>query len=64
MNRYCISESCIIIRDYMITANSEEEAKEKFRSGDFDYLSNCFSEDVDESHQIEDVELYEENIND
>ena len=62
MNRYCISESCIIIRDYMVTANSEKEAKEKFRSGDFDYLPNCFSEDVDGSHQIEDVELYEENI--
>ena len=64
MNRYCISESCIIIRDYMVTANSEEEAKEKFRSGDFDYLPNFFSEDVDGSHQIEDVELYEENIDD
>jgi hypothetical protein len=48
----------------MVTANSEEEAKEKFRSGDFDYLPNCFSEDVDGSHQIEDVELYEENIDD
>ena len=45
---------------YRVTANSEEEAKEKFRSGNFDYLPNCFSEDVDGSHQIEEVEFIEE----
>ena len=63
MNRYCISESCIIIRDYMVTANSEEEAKEKFNLGEFDY-SPSYNEDVSGSHQIEDIELYEENIDD
>ena len=64
MNRYCISESCIVIRDYMVTANSEEEAKEKFKSGEFDYSPSVYNEDVDGSHQIEEVELYEENIDD
>ena len=48
----------------MVTANSEEEAKEKFRSGEFDYSPSVYNEDVDGSHQIEDVELYEENIDD
>ena len=61
MNTYCISESCIIVRDYMVNANSEEEAKEKFNSGEFDY-SPSYNEDVSGSHQIEDIELYEENI--
>ena len=35
MNTYCISESCIIVRDYMVNANSEEEAKKKFNSGEW-----------------------------
>ena len=61
MNTYCISESCIIVRDYMVNANSEEEAKEKFNSGEFDY-SPSYNEDVSGSHQIEEVQLYEENI--
>ena len=61
MNTYCISESCIIVRDYMVNANSEEEAKKKFNSGEFDY-SPSYNEDVSGSHQIEDIELYEENI--
>ena len=61
MNTYCISESCIILRDYMVDANSEEEAKEKFNSGEFDY-SPSYNEDVSGSHQIEEIELYEENI--
>ena len=61
MNTYCISESCIIVRDYMVNANSEEEAKEKFNSGEFDYCPS-YNEDVSGSHQIEDIELYEENI--
>ena len=61
MNTYCISESCIIVRDYMVDANSEEEAKEKFNSGEFDY-SPSYNEDVSGSHQIEEIELYEENI--
>ena len=61
MNTYCISESCIIVRDYMVNANSEEEAKEKFNSGEFDY-SPSYNEEVSGSHQIEDIELYEEDI--
>ena len=64
MNRYCISESCIVVRDYMVIANSKEEAEEKFNSGEFDYSPSVYNEDVSESHQIEKVELYEENIDD
>ena len=63
MNTYCISESCIIVRDYMVNANSKEEAKEKFNSGEFDYLPS-YNEDVGGSHQIEEIKLYEENIDD
>ena len=37
MNRYCILESCIVVRDYMVDANSEEEAREKFREECGDY---------------------------
>jgi hypothetical protein len=45
----------------MVNANSEEEAKEKFNSGEFDH-SPSYNEDVSGSHQIEEIELYEENI--
>ena len=61
MNTYCISESCIIVKDYMVNANSEEEAKKKFNSGEF-YYSPSYNEEVSGSHQIEDIELYEEDI--
>ena len=64
MNRYCISESCIVVRDYMVDASSEEEAREKFRQEGGDYSPNDYNEEVSGSHQIEEVELYEENIDD
>ena len=57
MNRYCISESCIVVRDYMVDANSEEEAREKFRQEGGDYCPNDYNEEVSGSHQIEELEL-------
>ena len=64
MNRYCISESCIIGRDYMVDANSEEEAREKFRQEGGDYCPNDYNEEVSGSHQIEEIELYEKDLQD
>ena len=61
MNRYFITESAIIKRVYSIEANSEEEAKEKFKAEGGNYCPpSGESEDVDGSHQIEDVEFLEE----
>ena len=64
MNRYCISESCIVVRDYMVDANSEEEAREKFRQEGGEYCSNDYNEEISGSHQIEEIELYEEDLQD
>ena len=65
MNRYFITESAIIKRVYSVEANSEEEAKEKFRKEGGNYCPSAFeTEDVDGSHQIEDVEFLEEIEND
>ena len=64
MNRYCISESCIVVRDYMVDANSEEEAREKFEQEGGDYCPNDYNEDVSGSHQIEKIELYEKDSQD
>ena len=64
MNRYSISESCIIVRDYIVDANSEEEAREKFRQEGGDYCPNDYNEEVSGSHQIEEIELYEEDLQD
>tara|TARA_R100000734_G_scaffold2485_1_gene2533 strand:+ start:270 stop:467 length:198 start_codon:yes stop_codon:yes gene_type:complete len=61
INKYYITESAIIKRVYSVKANSEEEAKEKFNKEGGDYLPPLDeSEDVDGSHQIEDVEFIEE----
>ena len=63
INEYYITESAIIKRVYSVKAHSVEEAKEKFNKEGGNYLPPTDeSEDVDGSHQIEDVELYEENI--
>ena len=64
MNRYCISESCIVVRDYMVDANSEEEAREKFRQEGGEYCPNDNNEEISGSHQIEEIELYEEDLQD
>ena len=61
INEYYITESAIIKRVYSVQANSEEEAKEKFNKEGGDYLPPTDqSEDVDGSHQIEEVEFIEE----
>ena len=61
INEYYITESAIIKRVYSVKANSEEEAKEKFNKEGGDYLPPTDeSEDVDGSHQIEEVEFIEE----
>lgn len=61
INKYYITESAIIKRVYSVKANSVEEAKEKFRSNGGDYLPpSGESEEVDGSHQIEEVEFIEE----
>ena len=61
INEYYITESAIIKRVYSVKANSEEEAKEKFNKEGGDYLPpSDESEEVDGSHQIEDVEFIEE----
>ena len=64
MNRYCISESCIVVRDYMVDAYSEEEAREKIRQEGGDYCPNDYNEEVSGSHQIEEIELYEKDLQD
>ena len=64
MNRYCISESCIVVRDYMVDAYSEEEAREKFRQEGGDYCPNDYNEEVSCSHQIEEIELFEKDLQD
>ena len=61
INEYLITESAIIKRVYSVKANSKEEAKEKFNKEGGDYLPpSDESEEVDGSHQIEDVEFIEE----
>ena len=60
INEYYITESAIIKRVYSVKANSIEEAKEKFNKEGGDYCFPDGSEDVDGSHQIEEVEFIEE----
>jgi len=61
MNRYFITESAIVKRVYSVEANSEEEAKERFKAEGGNYCPpSGESEDVDGSHQIEDIEFLEE----
>ena len=61
INEYYITESAIIKRVYSVKANSVEEAKEKFNKESGDYLPPTGeSEDVDGSHQIEDVVFIKE----
>jgi len=60
INEYYITESAIIKRVYSVKANSVEEAKEKFNKEGGEYCLPDESEDVDGSHQIEEVEFIEE----
>ena len=60
MKTYYITESAIIKRVYSVKAHSVEEAKEKFNKEGGDYCFPDGSEDVDGSHQIEEVEFIEE----
>ena len=61
INEYYITESAIIKRVYSVKAHSVEEAKEKFnKEGGFYHPPVGESEDVDGSHQIEEVEFIEE----
>ena len=61
INEYYITESAIIKRVYSVKAHSVEEAKEKFnKEGGFYHPPIGESEDVDGSHQIEEVEFIEE----
>ena len=61
INKYYITESAIIKRVYSVKANSVKEAKEKFNKEGGDYLPPTDeSEDVDGSHQIEEVQFIEE----
>ena len=61
INEYYITQSAIIKRVYSVKAHSVEEAKEKFNKEGGDYLPPTDeSEDVDGSHQIEEVEFIEE----
>ena len=61
INEYYITESAIIKRIYSVKANSVEEAKAKFNKEGGEYLPPAGeSEEVDGSHQIEDVEFIEE----
>ena len=61
INEYYITESAIIKRVFSVKANSVEEAKEKFKKEGGNYCPPAFeTEDVDGSHQIEEVEFIEE----
>ena len=60
MKTYYITESAIIKRVYSVKAHSVEEAKEKFNKEGGDYCFPDGSEDVDGSHQIEEVEFIQE----
>ena len=61
INEYYITESAIIKRVYSVKAHSVEEAKEIFHQGGGDYLPPIGeSEEIDGSHQIEEVEFIEE----
>ena len=61
IKKYYITESAIFKRVYSVKAYSVEEAKEKFNKEGGDYLPPTDeSEDVDGSHQIEEVEFIEE----
>ena len=61
INEYYITESAIIKRVFSVNANSVEEAKEKFKKEGGNYCPPAFeTEDVDGSHQIEEVEFIEE----
>ena len=59
INKYYITESAIIKRVYSVEANSVEEAKLKHDKG-LSITDSYNDEDVDGSHQIEDVEFIEE----
>tara|TARA_B100002019_G_C21232583_1_gene580902 strand:- start:134 stop:322 length:189 start_codon:yes stop_codon:yes gene_type:complete len=59
MNRYFITESAIIKRVYSVEANSEEEAKLKHNKG-LSTTDSYNDEDVDGSHQIEEIKFIEE----
>ena len=59
MKKYYITESAIIKRVYSVEANSVEEAKFKHNKG-LSTTDSYNDEDVDGSHQIEEVELIEE----
>ena len=48
----------------MVDAYSEEEAREKFRQEGGDYCPNDYNEEVSGSHQIEEIELYEKELQD
>ena len=63
MKTYIIKESCVLVRRYTVEANSKEEARLKYDQG-LSTTDSYNDEDVDGSHQIEEIELYEENIND
>ena len=61
MKIYYITESAIIKRIFSVKANSVEEAKAKFNKQGGEYLPPAGeSEEVDGSHQIENVEFIEE----
>ena len=60
INEYYITESAIIKRVFSVKAHSVEEANEKFNKEGGEYCLPDESEDVDGSHQIEEVEFIEE----
>ena len=63
INEYYITESAIIKRVYSVKAHSVEEAKEKFnKEGGFYHPPVGESEDVDGSHQIEEVAKAEKTL--
>ena len=59
INKYYITESAIIKRVYSVEANSVEEAKLKHDKG-LSITDSYNDEDVDGSHQIEEIEFIEE----
>tara|TARA_R100001510_G_scaffold52251_1_gene52799 strand:+ start:55 stop:246 length:192 start_codon:yes stop_codon:yes gene_type:complete len=59
INKYHITESAIIKRVYSVEANSKEEAELKHNKG-LSITDSYNDEDVDGSHQIEEIEFIEE----
>ena len=59
INKYYITESAIIKRVYSVEANSKEEAELKHNKG-LSITDSYNDEDVDGSHQIEEIEFIEE----